>query len=53
MSKNVYIIELIVWDSERDVDGNSGDALLPNLVCMSAFSRSTQLALQAIRYKSL
>ena len=35
MSKNECTIELVMRDGERDVDGNSGGALLPNLVCMS------------------
>jgi hypothetical protein len=34
-SKNECTVELVVRDGERDVDGNSGGALLPNSVCMS------------------
>jgi hypothetical protein len=35
MSKNECIVELVVRDGERNVDGNSGGVLLPNSVCMS------------------
>jgi hypothetical protein len=35
MSANECIVELVVRDGERNVDGNSGSVLLPNSVCMS------------------
>jgi hypothetical protein len=36
-SKTELVVELVVHNDERSIGGNSGGALLPNIVLVSAF----------------